>query len=101
MCRKHLLGEHVELHMLIGSINKDKNIDGFLKDKLVNPAAIYARHRHIVEEMLARGYNHKSPMPKTDRELLYNPVDVVANLKDLSTRCEECKRRIQKEINYE
>ena len=30
MCRKHLLGEHVELHMLLGSLRRGKNIEGFL-----------------------------------------------------------------------
>lgn len=27
MCRKHLLGEHVELHMLLGSLRRGKNIE--------------------------------------------------------------------------
>ena len=26
MCRKHLLGEHVELHMLLGTLKKGKSI---------------------------------------------------------------------------
>jgi hypothetical protein len=29
MCRQHLLGEHCEHHMMLGSIRKKKNIDGF------------------------------------------------------------------------
>ena len=33
LCRKHLLGEHVELHMLLGSMRRGKNIDGFLLSK--------------------------------------------------------------------
>ena len=28
MCRKHLLGEHVELHMLLGSMRRGKSIEG-------------------------------------------------------------------------
>ena len=30
LCRKHLLGEHVELHMLVGWIIKGKSIQGYL-----------------------------------------------------------------------
>lgn len=28
MCRKHLLGEHVETHMLVGSLRKEKSVQG-------------------------------------------------------------------------
>ena len=44
MCRKHLLGEHVELHMLLGSLRRGKNIDGFLAGKLVDPRRMFRRH---------------------------------------------------------
>lgn len=44
MCRKHLLGEHVELHMLLGSMRRGKNIEGFLSGGLVDPQRIFARH---------------------------------------------------------
>lgn len=39
MCRKHLLGEHVELHMLLGSLRRGKNIDGFLAGSWWTPGA--------------------------------------------------------------
>ena len=31
MCRKHLLGEHVESHMFVGSINKRRSIQGHIE----------------------------------------------------------------------
>jgi len=43
MCRKHLLGEHVELHMLLGSLRRGKNIDGFLAGKLVDPRSLCSK----------------------------------------------------------
>ena len=35
MCRKHLLGEHVEHHMFVGTINKRISIVGYLRDNLL------------------------------------------------------------------
>ena len=35
MCRKHLMGEHVEIHMLIGSMRKGKSIKGFIDNGLL------------------------------------------------------------------
>ena len=51
MCRKHLLGEHVELHMLLGSLRRGKNIDGFLAGKLVDPRRMFRRHEELLLEM--------------------------------------------------
>ena len=62
MCRKHLLGEHVELHMLLGSLRRGKNIDGFLAGKLVDPRRMFRRHEELVLEMERRGYRHASPL---------------------------------------
>ena len=44
MCRKHLLGEHVEIHMLAGSLLKGRSIGGFLADGLLEPQSMRARH---------------------------------------------------------
>lgn len=34
MCRKHLLGEHVELHMFVGSIKNGVRVEGYLANNL-------------------------------------------------------------------
>ena len=60
MCRYHLLGEHVELHMLLGSMRRGKNIDGFLSGELVDPQQLFARHEELVTEMTRRGFKHTS-----------------------------------------
>ena len=31
LCRKHLLGEHLEIHMFVGSINKKISMKGYLE----------------------------------------------------------------------
>lgn len=65
LCRKHLLGEHRELHAIwtILTTNKKgyrnhpetKRWEGKL-------AALYRRHENQVQEMVARKYQHHSPL---------------------------------------
>jgi hypothetical protein len=102
MCRKHLLGEHVELHMFIWAMNKNQNLSGYLNNNLLEPLSIKKRHDKLVLEMTARGYNHKSPIsqPKFIRAVkklsLSNRKIVINKDKafwDLINRCDECKRR--------
>lgn len=63
MCRRHLLGEHVETHMMVGSIARGKRMDGFY-DGLIDTRLIRPRHDALVAEMLTRGYRHNSPLPE-------------------------------------
>jgi len=97
MCRKHLLGEHVEIHMLVGTILKNKSIDGYIKNDLLEPRSIYTRHRKIAEEMLKRGYNHNSPLKEIDfsseaiKPYLMHKVDSKKSYSDLIKRCKDCR----------
>ena len=94
MCRRHLLGEHVEIHMLVGTINRLKSIRGFLDKGLVEPQSIEHRHASLVTEMTARGYNHKSPLPSWIHPTVTGlPVDTEKSLTDLINRCPECEAR--------
>ena len=95
MCRKHLLGEHVELHMLIGTIKKGNDITGYL-DGLVEVDKIVKRHKEIVREMKRRGYNHKTPIKLRDRFMLWwrgreGIVFSDDNVVELRKRCSECR----------
>lgn len=68
LCRKHLLGEHRELHAIWSVLTQHKK--GYShhpetlrwKGKL---KALYKRHDLLTSEMKNRGYNHKSPLNKT------------------------------------
>lgn len=65
LCRKHLLGEHRELHAIWTILTEDrqgyrhhpevKRWEGHLQH-------LADRHREQVEEMDQRGWNHKSPI---------------------------------------
>lgn len=100
MCRRHLLGEHVELHMLTGSIVRGKSLDGFASRGLIQPESIIQRHAELVVEMIQRGYRHQSPLDPTtlNAALAGYPisirdalVDVKRSQVELSERCPTCR----------
>lgn len=102
MCRKHLLGEHVEMHMLLGSMKKGTSLHGFAYNNLIEPSWLINRHEAVANEMIARGYNHKSPMDEEEVRLLLLelPPEVRsarvirdASLDDLHARCPDCQGR--------
>lgn len=69
LCRKHLLGEHRELHGLWNILTKHGGKGGYsqhpeTKRWIGKQKALYLRHETLVKEMQRRGYNHKSPLDK-------------------------------------
>lgn len=67
LCRKHLLGEHRELHGLWSiHVNNKKGYSHHPETKRWKGKlkALYKRHDALVQEMKARGYNHLSPLDK-------------------------------------
>jgi len=90
MCRKHLLGEHLECHMFVGAILKGKSINGYINRGLVEVHNIKFRHDELVKEMIKRGYNHKSPLPNFEAWEAGN-IDILKNFDDLTMRCPECR----------
>ena len=51
MCRQHLLGEHVEMHMFVGCWNKGIKLNGYLEGGLVELCEVKNRH----DELANRG----------------------------------------------
>ena len=67
LCRKHLLGEHRELHGLWNILTKHGGKGGYsqhpeTKRWVDKTRALYERHQALVKEMESRGYNHRSPL---------------------------------------
>jgi hypothetical protein len=95
LCRKHLLGEHVEMHMFVGTIRRGKSISGFIETGLVEVHYLAARHEELAAEMIRRGFIHKSPLPKFTHGRA-GTIDVKGNLAELSRRCDACRNRIKR-----
>ena len=90
MCDQHLLGEHVELHMLVGSLRLKKSLAGFVANGLIEVASIRRRHQELAREMARRGFRHQSPLPRFRARRLGRVVRK-KSLADLLSRCPDCR----------
>ncbi len=92
LCNQHLLGEHSEIHKHRHNFVKLHSIEG--RRGQIEPEAMQARHDELVDEMLRRGMNHKSPYKQPDLrayDLRGHVVDRDLALQDLLARCQKCK----------
>ena len=69
LCRKHLLGEHRELHGLWNILTKHGGQGGYshhpeTKRWVGKLKALYLRHEALVVEMKKRGYRHASDLDR-------------------------------------
>lgn len=97
MCDKHLLGEHVEMHMFLGSFKKGRSLLGYLEKGFLELHNIKKRHDEIVEEMKLRLMNHNSDL---EDYILWEGgyINIEQNIKELSKRCEKCKKLIERDF---
>ena len=97
MCNRHLLGEHVELHMFVGTFKRKTSLEGYVKNNCLEFRSVSKRHKQLVKEMNKRGMNHKSPLEevvtKYPKHIINSKVDVNSSLNDLIGRCKECRKR--------
>lgn len=94
MCRQHLLGEHAEIHMFIGTINRKKLVEGYLQKGLLEVHNLFSRHNELVEEMKKRGYKHHSEVKEEWKTAVkVGFIDRKRSLEELTNRCSKCKRR--------
>jgi hypothetical protein len=103
MCQQHLLGEHVECHMISGSINKKKSLRGFAENNCLQLYSLKKRHDEIATEMGRRGMNHKSPLEVPDVSYLsdkeiFSLVDQKKSHQEIKKRCEKCKKIIENAV---
>jgi hypothetical protein len=86
LCRKHLLGEHGEIHKHRHSFVKKHSIFGRIGQ--IEPESMQSRHDELAIEMVNRGYKHNSPYIQPDLSYLpddqrYAKVDVNVSKNDL------------------
>jgi len=99
LCKKHLVGEHGEIHKHRHNFVKKHSITGRIFPIVqIEPLSMQVRHDELAEELIRRGGNHQSPYTMPD--LSYLPevarnvkVDTNVSLNDLLNRCTECKER--------
>jgi len=100
LCRNHLLGEHNEIHKHRHNFVKKHSIAKRISPVVqIEPENMKARHDALVEEMIARGYNHNSPYEQPDLSHLkseerFAKINLSISVGDLKARCSECSSRI-------
>ena len=105
MCNNHLLGEHNELHMIVGTIRKHPHgeaiVRGHAEKGQVDTSLIQKRHEELADEMNSRGFEHKSPLEYDDEfgigaiDAERDPsLDTRSTRDELADRCEDCRKRI-------
>ncbi len=100
LCRQHLLGEHNEIHKHRHNFVKHHSIAKRIAPVVqIEPENMKTRHDALVEEMLARGYNHNSPYEQPDLSYLkpeerFVKINLSTSVTDLKSRCTECAGRI-------
>ena len=102
LCRKHLLGEHGELHKFLPSFVKKFKVANRVSPIVQIELSSYKkRHDELAIEMLKRGMNHKSPINKLP-DFSYLPqnhynakVNIENSIKDLKQRCNHCKELLE------
>jgi hypothetical protein len=95
LCRQHLLGEHRELHGLWNILTVHGGTGGYANHPetrrwVGKEKALYLRHEALVEEMVSRGYLHKSPL---DAALAVGSGDQDAFIDDLPTQEELLRKK--------
>lgn len=100
LCQRHLLGEHVEMHMFVGTLQKKISVEGYTSTGLVDLTKLRSRHAELMLEMRNRRMNHKSPLPALPRRLPKHTgtIDVQRNLEELKRRCPDCRARITQSV---
>src|SRR5580765_547330 len=94
LCRKHLVGEHLEMHMFVGAIQRGTSVRGYAAQRILDTRLLKSRHDELATEMRARGYLHHSPLRYNDK-LSLGSVDTAHSLAELARRCFECRTRIE------
>lgn len=100
LCRKHLLGEHGEIHKHRHNFVKQHSISKRVSPVVqIEPSSMEKRHDELAKEMVRRGFNHKSPFEQPD--ISYLPqgeqqaqVDINVSINDLIDRCPICLKNI-------
>ena len=103
MCNRHLLSEHVEHHMIIGTLKKKKSIAGYVRNNLLEPLSLLERHEELKNEMVRRGLKHKSEIDVDLKQFLnYLPKNIIKykinkkrSFNDLISRCKKCDKNFK------
>ena len=99
LCRRHLIGEHGELHKHLHCWRKKYSIAGRIATNSIEPMAYAARHNALENEMRRRSMSPNSPLSQPDFSYLpmeqqTAKVSIRLAVQLLIGRCRECAERM-------
>jgi hypothetical protein len=87
--RQHLLGEHAELHCIVGALlgkyKAYRNHPETLRFES-RIEQLYFRHNQQAVELLKRGYRHASPLPSSNEPYMYTEAEYCQDHQELLTK---------------
>ncbi len=98
LCRKHLFGEHGEIHKHQHNFIKKHKITKRVHPVVqIEPSAMKTRHDQLAQEMIRRKFNHNSPYEMPDISYLEESernakVNLNLSVEDLISRCPICEK---------
>ena len=101
LCKKHLLGEHGEIHKHRHNFIKQYSISKRITPVVqIAPEQMETRHNELAAEMVRRGYNHNSPYEQPNLSYLkpnerYAEIDTNVSILDLALRCVDCANNLK------
>lgn len=99
LCDKHLLGEHAEMHQVVGTIRNHPHgvaiVRGHADKHQIDTSNIQRRHDELAKEITRRGMDHNSPL-KFDDSLQLGDIQLADNIELLKDRCADCRQRIER-----
>lgn len=93
LCRKHLLGEHREIHALFTILYEDRKGYRHHPETLRwvgKLPALMHRHDLVVAEMTSRGYGHFSPLPLVEGEAVQDQLLISVAEQEELLRSKDC-----------
>jgi hypothetical protein len=102
LCNKHLVAQHFESHCIHAIIVEEQTLSRWWTAPEVERwkgriPALERKHGETVQEMIKRGFKHKTPMVFGDNGLNIMPdpwQPVAVQIEKLAARCTDCAERL-------
>ena len=93
LCDRHLLKEHMDIHMFKRALDLKVDICQEIKEGKIETHNLIKRHNELMVEIEARGYIHNTPIGKGEYKE-QGKVDKTKVVAYLAIFCEDCKKRL-------
>lgn len=94
LCRKHLVAEHIDMHLFMDWYKKKKNLSGYLRNGTLELHSIHDRHEALALELRRRGLEHNTPMIRYCLQFAGH-IDLKESYVRQTKKCKACGDRMK------